>query len=152
MKKLSKELLISGIFAILIIVLSLVLFRLANFNLLNGNNQVTDLSSVIGLSAAAFAGALALTIICVIIPIGGVIIEFLFTLIARLFNIGEVRKWKNIVSNIFFILALIIHILLSIVYIYIIFTIKSEIYLIPLFLSLIALVLMIIIYAKKVEK
>ena len=149
MKKLSKELLISGLFALVVIILSIVFIRIANFDAFFANNQANDLSSVVAIGAAAFAGALALSFICAIIPIIGVVIEFFLTLIARLFNIGQNQKWKRIMGHIFFIPALIIHFLLIILYIYIVVTVKSELYLILVFLSIGTFIPMIIIYVKK---
>ena len=152
MKKLSKELLISGLFALVLIILSFVLLKVANFDAFFESNQATDLSSVVAIGAAALAGALVLSIVCVIIPIIGVAVEFLLTLIARLFNIGQNKKWKRIVGHIFFIPALIIHFLLVVLYVYIVIAFKSEIYLILLFLTIGTFIPMVIIYAKKSEK
>ena len=152
MKKLSKELLISGLFALVLIILSFVLLKVANFDAFFESNQATDLSSVVAIGAAALAGALVLSIVCVIIPIIGVAVEFLLTLIARLFNIGQDKKWKRIVGHIFFIPALIIHFLLVVLYVYIVIAFKSEIYLILLFLTIGTFIPMVIIYAKKSEK
>ncbi len=151
MKRLSKELLVSGLFALVVIILSLVFIKIANFESFFAQNQAEDLASVVAIGAAALASALAISIVCAIIPIIGVAVEFLLTLIARLFNIGQDKKWKRIVGYVFFVPALIIHFLLIVLYVYIIITIKSNIYLILLFLSIITFVLMII-FLKKDKK
>ena len=151
MKKLSKELLISGLFALVLIILSFVLLKVANFDAFFAQHPAEDLSSVVAIGAAALAGALVLSIVCVIIPIIGVAVEFLLTLIARLFNIGQNKKWKRIVGHILFIPALIIHFLLVVLYVYIVIAFKSEIYLILLFLTIGTFIPMVIIYAKKSE-
>ena len=152
MKKLSKELLINGISAIVIIIISLILIRVADFSSVFSNNQASDLSSVVAIGTAALATAVFLSMLCVIVPIVMVVAEFLLTLIARLFNIGEDKHWKHVVGHIFFIPALIIHLLLILLFLYIILSIKAVIYIIPLLISIIVFVYMIITYAKKAEK
>ena len=149
MKKLSKELLISGLFAVVVIILSLIFIRVANFDAFFANNQASDLSSVVAIGALAFASAIAISIVCAIVPIIGVALEFLLTLIARLFNIGQDKKWKRIMGHILFIPVLVIHFLLIALYAYIIIVFQSKIYLVLLVLSIGTFIPMVIIYFKK---
>lgn len=94
---------------------------------------------------ADIAILMALGFIYLIIPLSALFSALIFQSLARLFQIGENKKWKNVVSNVFTIISMVILFVLCI-YIGIVFLFKLNLFML---LASIALIIEIKLFLKE---
>lgn len=153
-KNLNKLLLISLISFFVISILLFLSVRFYNFNLMSITKMFAEEVGPAGVVffplgiLIDFALAIYLAILCLIIPCGVLLLKLVLMVIARLFQIGNQKKWKNIVSKVFIYISLVLMIFLGI-YILLLFINTLNLFLL---LSIVGKVVEIILVMKEIKK
>lgn len=155
MKRLTNKLLlitfVSSIVAIIFFVLAV---QFNDFTLFSITNSFFEESTEIGLILfpisilADFAAIFMYFLLILIVPGLWLLVSIIMQIIARLFQIGEMRKWKDVTSKVFSYISLSLQILL---FLYLILIFISTFNILLLF-SIISVVVGIVIYIKEMVK
>lgn len=155
MKNIMKRmLLITGVCSLIVILFNYLSVYFDDFNLFAVTSYFFEQSPEAGAVffpmaiLADFANALAWIFVLFVIPSFVVIILFGIQLISRLFQIGGIKKWKNIVSKVLSYISISIQILLSI-YLVLVFISTLNLFLL---VSCCAIITAIVLNIKEIKK
>ncbi len=152
-----KMLLITGVCSVIVILFNYFSVYFADFNLFAVTSYFFEQSPEAGVIffpisfLADIANALAWMFLMFVIPSFVAIVIFVFQLVSRLFQIGNVKKWKNTVSKILSYISISIQILLSI-YLVLIFISTLNLLLLVSCSAIITSVVLNIKELKKIKK